>query len=80
MVIFLCSMFGVVIVSMVVVTVINLFEMSKLESKAFTIINKLTTKKIMKEKAALIIQRVMRLHLKIKKFSKKIFYRNFQIF
>lgn len=66
-VIFFCSMFGVVIVSMVVVTVMNLFEMTNLESKAYTVIKKLRIKKRMKEKASGIIGKMSRLHLRLKK-------------
>jgi hypothetical protein len=71
-------MFGVVIVSMVVLAVLTLFEMPKLESKAFTIIKKLTFKSEMKKQAALIIQNALRLHLKMRKQrplqTKKVFH------
>ena len=65
-VIFLCSIAGVVIVSLVVVTIMNLFEMSKLETKAYTIINKLTLKNRMKVQAANIISRLSKIHLQVK--------------
>ena len=65
-----CSMFGVVIVSVVVVTVTNFFELTPFEKRAHTIINKITFKNGMKEKAALIIGKMSRLHLDVKKNSK----------
>lgn len=66
-VIFFCSMFGVVIVSMVVVSVMNLFEMNNLESKAFTVIKKLRVKKRMKDKASKVIGKLGKLHLNLRK-------------
>lgn len=66
-VIFFCSLFGVVIVSMVVVSVMNLFEMNNLESKAYTVIKKLRIKNRMKNTAAGIIGKITKLHLNLKK-------------
>ena len=65
-VVFLCSIVGVVVVSLVVVSIINRFTMSDLESKAYTVINKIELKKKMKEKASKIISKLCRLHLKVK--------------
>lgn len=59
-------MFGVVIVSIVVVTVMNLFEMNNLELKAYTVINKLTKKRTMRYKASQVITKLSRLYLKVK--------------
>lgn len=44
-VIFFCAMFGVVVVSMIVVTVMNMLEMSGAESKAFTVSKKMSLRK-----------------------------------
>lgn len=64
---FLCAMFGVVVVSMIVVTVMNMLEMSSTESKAFTVIKKTTSRKNLIHKSASLITQALRLHLKIKK-------------
>jgi len=66
---FLCSMFGVVIVSIVVVTAMNTFELTLVESKAFTIIRKMTLKNRMKSNAAHIISLFSKMYLKVKKNS-----------
>jgi hypothetical protein len=65
-VIFFCSIFGVIIVSIVVVSVTNLLEMSKMETNSYTIIKKLEFKSKMKESAAKVIKQLIRTHLKIK--------------
>lgn len=52
---------------MVVVTVMNLFEMNNLESKAYTVIKKLRIKKRMKFTAAGIIGKMSKIHLDLKK-------------
>jgi hypothetical protein len=59
-------MTGVVIVSLVVVSVMNQFAMSDNEQKAYTVINKIEIKKEMKLKASKIISKLCRLHLKVK--------------
>lgn len=64
--IFIVSMVGVVIVSIVVVTVMNIFQMSPLESKAYTVIKKINIRKRMKSSAANIISHLSKLHLKVK--------------
>ena len=64
---FLCSMFGVVIVSFVVVTVRNELEMTSLESKAYTVIKKIEIKNKMKHQAATIIGKAAKLYLQVKK-------------
>lgn len=64
---FLCSMFGVVIVSFVVVTVRNELEMTTLESKAYTVIKKIEIKNKMKHEAATIIGKAAKLYLQVKK-------------
>lgn len=66
---FLCSMFGVVIVSFVVVTVRNELEMTSLESKAYTVIKKIEIKNKMKHDAATIINKAAKLYLSVKKGS-----------
>jgi potassium intermediate/small conductance calcium-activated channel subfamily N protein 2 len=71
-VIFFCSITGVIIVSIVVVTVTNLLEMEKVESKAFTTINRVQLKAKVKKQAAKVIQQLLRLHMKtVKKKSLK---------
>ena len=64
---FICSMFGVVIVSFVVVTVKNQLEMTAYQTKAFTVIKKTALKGKVKKDAAAIISKAARLFLKIKK-------------
>lgn len=64
--IFICSMFGVVIVSIVVVTAMNFFEMDNLELKVYTIINKISKKNKMKVHAAQIISKMTKLYLNVK--------------
>jgi hypothetical protein len=66
-IIFIVSMVGVVIVSMVVVTVMNIFQMSPLESKAYTVIKKINIRNKMKLGAANIISQLSKLHLIVKK-------------
>ena len=65
--IFFCSMVGVVVVSMVVVSVINLLSMSSLESKAYTIIKKLQYRSEVRDKAASVIGKFSRLYLDVRK-------------
>jgi len=67
LVIFFCSIFGVIIVSIVVVSVNNLLEMSKMETNAYTVIKRLGFKSSMKKSAAKVIKQLIRTHLKIKK-------------
>ena len=58
--------------SIVVVTVTNLLEMEKVESKAFTTINRVQLKAKVKKQAAKVIQQLLRLHMKtVKKKSLK---------
>ena len=64
--IFIVSMVGVVIVSIVVVTVMNIFQMSPLESKAYTVIKKINIRKRMKQKSAEVISDLCKLHLRVK--------------
>lgn len=65
-IIFVCSMVGVVIVSIVVVSVMNLLQMSSLESKAFTIIKKLEHRSKLKDHAAHAIGKFAKLYLALK--------------
>lgn len=64
---FLCAMFGVVVVSMIVVTVMNMLEMTTTESKAFTVIKRTAIRKDLVNSSSTLISRAMKLHLKIKK-------------
>ena len=66
-VIFLCSLFGVIVVSVAVVSVTNMLEMSRVENKAFTTIRKLHLKKKMKKSAAFIVKQTLMLNLQTKK-------------
>jgi Ion channel len=66
LVMFMVALVGVVIVSIVVLTVQNLFEMSSLESKAYTVVQKINIKKDIREHAAEVITRLSKLHLKLK--------------
>jgi len=67
LIMFICSMFGVVVVSFVVVTVKNQLEMTAFETKAFTVIRKTGLKSKIKNEAAIIISKAAKLFLKIKK-------------
>jgi hypothetical protein len=67
---FVASIFGMVIVSLIVVTVTNMLQMTNVEGKAFTVIKKLNKKNQLKDKAAFVITKAAKLHLKIKKHSK----------
>lgn len=66
-IIFFCAMFGVVVVSMIVVTVMNMLEMSDAESKAFTVSKKITLRKAMTQDSGVILGKFMSLNWKIKK-------------
>lgn len=68
-VIFIVSLVGVVIVSIVVVTIQNIFQMSPLESKACTIIKKIMIRTQMSEKASYIIGKLSKLQLALKNRS-----------
>lgn len=66
-VIFFCAMFGVVVVSMIVVTVMNMLEMSGAESKAFTVSKKMSLRKQMTEDSGVVLGKFMSLNWKIRK-------------
>lgn len=59
-----------VIVSLIVVTVTNMLQMTNVEGKAFTVIKKLNKKNRLKEQAAMVITKAAKLHLKIKHHSR----------
>lgn len=67
LVMFFCSLAGVVIISIMVVAVTNELEMDSLQSKAYTVIRKISIKEKMKNEAASVIGKASRLFLKIKK-------------
>ena len=67
---FFCAMFGVIIVSVMVVAVTNSLEMTNLESKAYTVIKKLAIKNRMRDQAADIITKAVRMYLKVKNKKK----------
>lgn len=67
LVMFFCSLVGVVIISIMVVAVTNELEMSSLQSKAFTVIKKISIKEKMKHEAASVLGKAARLYLNIKK-------------
>ena len=64
---FICAMFGVVVVSMIVVTVMNMLDMSNVESKAFTVIKRMTLRSQLMDDSARAIGKAMRLHFAIKR-------------
>ena len=64
--VFWISIYGVTIVSMMVVTISNLFQMSGQEKKAFSAITRLTLKKKINLNAAKVITMVTKIHKKIK--------------
>lgn len=63
---FWCSMAGVIIVSLIIVTITNMLEMSIVESKAFSVVQKTNLKKKLKEKAALVITKASKLWKNVK--------------
>lgn len=66
-IIFLCSLVGIVVISMMVVAVNNKMDMSGLEAKAYTVINKVEIKTEMKKRAADVITKAAKVYLKVKK-------------
>lgn len=64
---FLCSLVGIVVISLMVVAVTNKLEMTNLQSKAFTVITRVNTKDKVKIKAASLIGKACKIHLKIKR-------------
>ena len=63
---FWCSMSGVIIVSLIIVTITNMLEMTLVESKAFSVVQKTQLKKQLKEKAALVITKASKLWKNVK--------------
>lgn len=63
---FWCSMAGVIIVSLIIVTITNMLEMSVVESKAFSVVQKTILKKQLKEKAAVVITKASKLWKNLK--------------
>ena len=76
-VMFVCAMFGVIIVSVMVVAVNNSLEMTSLESKAYIVIKKLRIRSRMRHQAAQIMTKAAKMYLKVKNNknieSKKVF-------
>lgn len=64
---FLCSLVGVIVISMMVVAVQNKLKMSGLESKAYTVINKVEIRKMVKRTAAEVIGKAAKVYLRVKK-------------
>jgi len=64
---FICAMFGVVVVSMIVVTVMNMLDMSNVESKAFTVIKRMNIRGGLRQRAAMVVCKAMRMNMQIKK-------------
>jgi len=64
---FLCAMFGVVVVSMIVVAVMNELDMTILEQKAFVVIKRMGLRKELVQSSAKVICKAYRMHLKIKR-------------
>lgn len=76
-IIFFCSIFGVIIVSFMVVTVKNELDMTVLESKAYAVIKKVELKEKLKKQAASIIGKGVRIFMGVRKnrpFQSKIVY------
>lgn len=63
---FLCSMAGVVIVSLIIVTVTNMLEMNLVEYRAFKVAKKLRLKKKLETQAAMVITKAARIWKKVK--------------
>lgn len=66
LVIFFCSIFGVIVISLIVVTVQNSLEMSNVESKAYTVVKKMQLTSTMRERAAMVIGKASRIFLEVK--------------
>lgn len=64
---FLCALFGVIIVSIMVVSIMNELEMSPLEEKSYSLITKIDHKSDMRRSAASVITRSTRIYLKLRK-------------
>jgi len=60
---FVCSIFGVIVVSMIVVTVQNKFKMTNLESKAYLIVKKISLRRTLQDYAATSINNAARIYL-----------------
>ena len=65
-VMFFCSIFGVIVVSLIVVTVQNSLELSNVESKAHTVIKKIQLTEKMRDRAAMVIGKASRIFLEVK--------------
>lgn len=63
---FACSLVGVVVISIMVVAVTNQLEMNSLQSKAYTVMRKISLKEKMKKEAAKCIGKASKLFLLIK--------------
>ena len=63
LVIFFCSIFGVIVISLIVVTVQNSLEMTNVESKAYTVIKKIQLTQTMRDRAAMVIGKASRIFL-----------------
>lgn len=64
---FFCSLVGVIVISIMVVAVTNKLEMTKIQKKVFTFMNKLSLKEKMRRQAAKVITQAMKLHLQLKR-------------
>ena len=65
LVIFFCSIFGVIVISLIVVTVQNSLEMTNVESKAYTVIKKIQLTQTMRDRAAMVIGKASRIFLEV---------------
>ena len=70
LIVFVCSLYGVTIVSLIVVTLTNLLEMDPTQAKAFFLLEKLKAKNAIREEATEMIGLLARLS-NAKKFSQK---------
>ena len=68
-VIFICSIWGAFVVSLMVVALTNILEMGPLEQKAYHVLRRLTTRDKMRNEAAHVLTRLVKVKLKAKKYQ-----------
>ena len=60
----ICALNGVFIISMMVVTIVNTFELDSLESRTYIVTAKVARKKVMREKSTAIVNLLAKVALK----------------
>ena len=68
-IIFICSIWGAFVVSLMVVALTNILEMDHLEQKAYHVLRRLTTRDKMRNEAACVLTRLFKAKLKAKKYQ-----------